>query len=136
VANLVINGATFQYAGPTASTNRLFTITPLGATLDASGTGPVTFSNAGPIGLTATGARTLTLTGSNTGNNTLGATISDGAGGPTSITKTGPGTWVLSALNTYSGPTTITAGTLRLRRQRSRPRLSGIYVERGERGRQ
>ncbi len=112
-ANLVINGATFQYTGPTTSTNRLFTVTPLGATLDASGSGRVTFSNAGPIGLSGSGPRNLTLTGSNTANNTLGATIADGSGGPTSITKTGSGTWALSALNTFSGPTTITAGTLR-----------------------
>ncbi len=39
--------------------------------------------------------------------------VGDGDGGATSISKTGSGTWVLSALNTYTGPTTITAGTLR-----------------------
>lgn len=32
--------------------------------------------------------------------------------GPGSITKTGPGTWILSASNTYSGGTTVNAGRL------------------------
>jgi autotransporter-associated beta strand protein len=55
----------------------------------------------------------LTLTGTNAGNNTLAAVIGDNSGA-TSLTKNGIGTWVLSAADTYTGATTINAGTLSL----------------------
>lgn len=62
-SNIVLSGGALQYAGPTVSTDRLFSVTPIGGTLDASGTGPVTFANTGAI-LTAdansTGATTVT----------------------------------------------------------------------------
>lgn len=49
-ASLVINGGTLQYAGNAAqSTIRLFSIGPLGATIDSSGPGAVAFSNTGEI---------------------------------------------------------------------------------------
>ena len=65
------------------------------------------------------GARTLTLTGNNTGNNTIAGILQDGAtvggvAGTLSLTKSGIGTWVLSGNNTYTGNTTISAGTLQL----------------------
>lgn len=47
VFNLSFNGGTLRYTGPTASTDRLFAFNQLGGTLDASGTGPLTFSNPG-----------------------------------------------------------------------------------------
>ena len=111
--NLVLDGGTLQYTGPAASTNRLFTLTQNGGALDASGTGAVNFSNTGSMGFGGTTARTLTLTGSNTGPNTLAAIIGDvSTGNATSVTKSGAGTWVLSGANTFTGPTTISAGTL------------------------
>jgi autotransporter-associated beta strand protein len=58
------------------------------------------------------GARTLELTGTNAGNNTIALAIGNN-GGATSLVKSGAGTWVLSGLNTYSGTTTINAGTLK-----------------------
>ena len=60
-ANLHIRtDATLRYVGPGATTDRLFTIG--NARIDASGDGPIVFSNTGAIG-TSGGTRTLTLLG-------------------------------------------------------------------------
>ena len=49
-ANLFIQGSTLKYVGAGDSTDRLFTIGTGGATIDASGTGAVVFSNVGILG--------------------------------------------------------------------------------------
>ena len=108
-ANLVLNGGTLQYTGAAASTDRLFTLDTGGGTIDSSGSGTATFSNTGSMGLTGSGARTLTLTGSNNGS--LAAVVGD-SGGATALTKTGGGTWTLTGANTFTGNTTVSAGTL------------------------
>ena len=62
---------------------------------------------------TGAGNRTLTLGGTNTGANTFAGIIPDGPSGTViSLTKADAGTWVLAGANTYTGATTITAGTL------------------------
>ena len=48
-----------------------------------------------------------------TGLNSFGGVIEDGSG-TVALTKTGSGTQILSGVNTYSGATTINAGTLKL----------------------
>ncbi len=48
-ANLVFNGGTLRCDGAGGSTDRLFTINPGGGTLDASGTGPIAFTNGAPV---------------------------------------------------------------------------------------
>jgi autotransporter-associated beta strand protein len=83
--NLVFNGGTLQYTGPTASTDH-------GATLGAGG-GTVALGNSG-----------VTLT--------LGGPIVGNSGG--ALTKTGNDTLVLGGANTYNGATTIAAGTLQV----------------------
>lgn len=103
--NLVFNGGTLQYTGPTASTDRLFTLNGSG-TLDASGSGALTFSNAGAI----VGNGVLTLSGSSTADNTLTPVI----GGTSSLIKAGSGTWVLTGNNGYTGGTAINGGVLRV----------------------
>jgi autotransporter-associated beta strand protein len=112
-ANLHIRtNGTLRYVGPAAVTDRLFTIG--NARIDASGAGPVAFTNSGALG-TSGGNRTLTLLGSNTQANTLVSSIVDsGPTGVTSLAKQGDGTWVLSGVNSFSGATTISAGVLRL----------------------
>jgi fibronectin-binding autotransporter adhesin len=122
-SNLIIDGGTLQYVGGAGSTDRLFTVgsTEAGGatgTLDASGStandsGALNFSNPGAIAYGTTGQpRTLALTGSNTGANTLNPVIGDNGSGAVSLTKNGVGTWALTASNTYSGGTTVSAGTL------------------------
>jgi fibronectin-binding autotransporter adhesin len=62
-----------------------------------------------------TGNKTLTLEGNNTGDNTFGGTISNRTtSGVISVTKDEPGKWILSGTNTYTGKTTVNAGTLAL----------------------
>jgi autotransporter-associated beta strand protein len=117
-ANLLLgNGTTFNYTGAATSTDRLFTIngTAAGhsASLSASGSGAVNFTNTGNIAYgTINQTRTLTLTGTNTGNNTLAALVANNGTGAVSVTKTGTGRWLLTGNNTYTGVTTITNGTL------------------------
>ena len=103
-----------MYTGATQLTNRVIDLagTTGGGTLDASGTGPITFSSFGtPSGV---GIKTLYLQGTNTGANTFSGAIVDGTS-TTAIVKQGTGTWVLSNTNNaYTGGTTVLAGTLKL----------------------
>jgi len=65
------------------------------------------------IGASTAGAKTLFLTGTNTGANTIGGVIGNGSG-TVAVTKTNSGSWTLTGANTYSGATTVSAGTLTL----------------------
>jgi autotransporter-associated beta strand protein len=92
-----------------------------GTTLNPT-TSPVVIN--GPVNNQETGTLTghfdtLTLGGNSSGNQINGV-ISDAVGyigpignGDTRVTATG-GQWILAASNTYSGPTTISGGTLQL----------------------
>lgn len=117
-ANLLLsNATTLQYTGATASSDRRFTINGTAnthsATLDASGTGAINYTNTGTIAYgTNNQTRTLFLTGTNTGDNTLAATINNNGSGVVSLTKNGTGAWVLTGNHLYTGTTTVTAGTL------------------------
>ena len=106
-ANLSINGGTLKYTGTGSSTNRGFTIGASGATIDASGSGALAFTNTSSVSGGGAGV-TLTLTGSNTGNNTLGMML----GSSTSLSKSGAGTWVMTNANSFVGSTIVSAGTL------------------------
>jgi filamentous hemagglutinin family protein len=107
----VINGGTLQLG-----TNNVFSNTSAvtianaaGATLDLNGFNDTinVISGGGGVGGTISlGAGTLT-TGDST-SNTFAGVIS----GTGNIVKQGTGTWTLSGNNTYSGLTTINAGTL------------------------
>lgn len=105
---------TLRYVGSgNSTTDRVVNLagTTGGATLDASGVGALAFTS----NFTATGAgvKTLTLTGTSTAANTIGGVIPDNSTvNTTSLTKTGAGRWILSGANSYTGPTSVSAGTL------------------------
>ena len=85
-----------------------------GGVIDQSGSGLLKFTSA----FTATGAgigKTLTLQGSTAGTGEIGGAIVDNSGTNfTKLAKSGTGTWTLSGTNTYTGSTTLNAGTLKL----------------------
>jgi autotransporter-associated beta strand protein len=57
--------------------------------------------------------RTFTLTGANTGSNTIYSALGNSTGGGAlGIAKSGSGSWILAGTNTYTGPTTVSNGTL------------------------
>ncbi len=90
-----------------------------GATINASqtGTNPVILNAAFTAsGGTSSQAKTLTLGGTNTADNIInGAIPNNAAGGTVNLTKTDAGVWVLAGTNSYTGATTITGGTLKLK---------------------
>lgn len=114
-ANLVLNGGALQYTGAAATTDRLFTLGSAGGTLDASGSGPISFTNTGSIAFATPNVPvTLTLTGTSTASNTLRSVLANNGTGTTSLLKSGAGTWVLSGPDSFTGNVTILAGTLDL----------------------
>lgn len=58
-------------------------------------------------------AGSSTLTVNTTGSSSYAGVVQDGAAGTIAITKSGTGTLALNGANTYSGGTTISAGTLK-----------------------
>ncbi len=87
-------------------------------TLTQTGSHTLVLANAthsGAVNLSSTvTAQTLT-TQVDSGTSTLSGIIADGGGSSGgNLTKTGSGTLVLSGANTYTGTTTVDAGTLRL----------------------
>jgi len=109
------SGATaagIKYTGGVQSTDRVIDLagTSGNATIDASGTGALTLTSA--VTATGGGAKTLILTGNSTADNAIAAIVDSSS--TTSLTKSGTGKWVLSANNTYTGNTAVSAGTLQV----------------------
>jgi len=83
----------------------------------ANGAGALVFTNTdfNVLNGTAITGRTLTLGGANTDANEIQGIIADNnteGGGTIGVTKEGDGRWILSGPNTYTGDTTVNAGTL------------------------
>jgi fibronectin-binding autotransporter adhesin len=119
------NGANtcgLQYTGSGHSTDRLIQLASAytgNQVIDASGTGALQFTNTGSWLATVTAGHPVTLQGSSAANilNLIASVIPDATNNgscPTWLTKAGTNTWVLSGINTYSGWTTISGGTLQI----------------------
>ncbi len=103
----VINGGTFEVTGGTHSAGNDFSVGTNGGTFrynPAVTTSTLTLSGNANSNIPIAGALTLDAVG-----NVAISEIIEGAG---SLTKTGAGTLSLSAANTYTGNTTVNAGTL------------------------
>jgi autotransporter-associated beta strand protein len=81
-----------------------------GCILDASGAGTISYLASASL-KQGSGSAYIRLQGTNTGLNTLAQVINDN-GGTTSLQKQDVGTWVLTGVNTFSGTTAISGGTL------------------------
>ncbi len=112
--NIVFSGGTLLYTGPGVTVDRLFTVGPGGGTIDNESFGQLGFNNTGSLGMSGNGPRTLTLTGPGAGGgDTLACNITNHPAG-TSLTKNGPGLWILTGTNTYAGGTTLLQGSLQI----------------------
>src|SRR5207244_1093652 len=109
------NAGTLQAGANNAfAQNSAFTIAS-GATLRLNNFNETIGSLAGAGTVTNGGAgnRTLTTGGDNT-STVFSGVIQNGAAGAINLTKTGTGTFILTGANTYTGTTTISAGTLQI----------------------
>ncbi|WP_395748863.1 beta strand repeat-containing protein [Prosthecobacter sp.] len=103
---------TLNYTGSGTSTNRNISLPATGTgggSVTNNGTGALIFT--GVVSNANAGTRTLTLGGNNSGANEWKGVLADG-GGTLAVTKADAGTWILSGVNTYTGGTTLSAGTL------------------------
>ena len=119
---IVLDGGTLLYTGSGNTTDRAIQIGSIAdgttGTIDASGTGALTFSSGATVAYgTSGGRRTLQLTGSNMGDNTFAGEIDDnsvGSFGAVSLLKTGSGKWILTSFNSCSGGTHVAEGILQI----------------------
>ena len=104
-------GGNLRYVGNGETTNRTIDVnsTTGNNSIEQAGTGLLRFSGSAVV--SGAGAKTLTLLGSTSGTGQLDGNFADN-GGALSMVKSGTGKWILGGANTYTGTTTVTAGTL------------------------
>jgi fibronectin-binding autotransporter adhesin len=110
LGNAATTGA-LQWLGAAAeTTDKVFDLagTNGGGTINASGTG--LFKITQNLSTSGSGVKTLALSG--TGSGEFAGVIGNSAVGDTALTKRGAGTWTLSGSNSFTGPTSVEAGTL------------------------
>jgi autotransporter-associated beta strand protein len=102
------------YAGTGETTDKILNLqgTIGNVALEQAGTGNLKFTS--NVTVTGSGAKQLILQGSTAGTGEIAGIIVDSASGATTLVKNGTGTWILSGANTYTGNTTLNAGTLQL----------------------
>lgn len=127
-ANLYFEGGTLRYTGSGDSTDRNFTLTNAGATLESSGTGALMMTGT-TMNHEGGGGRTLTLGGTYEGGNSLAVAITDNATQATNLIKAGEADWTLTGVSTYTGSTVINAGTLAVAPTGSINQTSGVTLD-------
>ncbi len=115
--NMTLGGGTLNVASGSSVISSAGTLTIPKITLNSGTAGTVMLLNPttanvslGGVGNTAH-SHTMGLGGTSVGNVVTGA-IADGGGFPISLLKSGTGSWTLLGVNTYTGSTMITGGTL------------------------
>jgi autotransporter-associated beta strand protein len=133
---MMSGGCTLIYTGKGETTDRTLNL-PGGRdtiTLDQSGTGLLKLTS--PLVISGYAeSKTIVLTGWSAGAGELACNIEnpyDRKGkATTAVTKSGTGTWTLSGTNTYTGPTTISKGTLVLASAQSLGENTDVYIAEG-----
>jgi fibronectin-binding autotransporter adhesin len=117
--NLTTSAALFGAGSGSAGTVTVSgSVTTNAITFNSAGSGSYTLTG-GTIGLAGT---TPTITANSSGS--IGSILAGSAG----LTKAGAGTLFLSGANTYSGTTTVSAGTLRLGSASALPSAASLAV--------
>jgi autotransporter-associated beta strand protein len=121
------------YTGPGETSDRVLNLAGKKSivTLDQSGTGLLKLTSTFVI--SGYGAnKTIMLQGDTAGKGELAGDIFDPydrtGKARTSVTKSGSGTWVLSGTNSYTGPTAVKQGTLKIAAARSLGDKTDVYV--------
>jgi autotransporter-associated beta strand protein len=107
--------ALVNYLGAGGATDRPWLLAGSGGgCINNNGSGPIAFNSQTNV-VTGSGNRRLQLGGSNSGANRFGQPIGDAPSGATRVNKNDGGTWVLAnPTNSYTGPTTLSGGTLEI----------------------
>jgi len=103
------NAGTLLYTGAGETSSRAFNLIGGSGVIQNEGTGELHLT--GGFSATVSGARSMTFSGSNGGS--FGGNIVNGSA-TVSLIKAGQGTWTLSGAHTYTGTTSVSAGTLLL----------------------
>jgi len=119
-SNLLIDGGTLRVQVASNTSDRLFTVGAGGATFEAMNTGAnsgqIQFTGATPVSYSGTGNRTITIGGisDDVGGSSIARAIDDvgGGNGTVALAKTGSHNWTVSGTNTFTGGTSVSAGTL------------------------
>ncbi|NCW27824.1 MAG: hypothetical protein EBV83_05960, partial [Verrucomicrobia bacterium] len=118
LANLTMNGGNLNASGGSASGWNAYELNQVtvGGSSASTITANTSINSNNAILLSRAGTTTFNVgsTGDATGDLKVSARLTDGNGVVGSLTKTGAGKMVLSAANTYTGPTVITAGVLQV----------------------
>jgi autotransporter-associated beta strand protein len=124
------------YNGAGEATDRVMNLAGKDAavTFDQSGTGLIKFTS--DILISGYGAnKGIVLKGDTAGAGEIAGVIADPhdrtGEALTSVTKSGTGKWTLSGINTYSGPTTVSAGTLSLAHEKSLGENTEVAIQDG-----